>query len=132
MSNSTNVKNSGDIALQVTNIQEAVNFFKKILGKKVTKLGNDFYKVYTSDFSLYLVEGNEFNVIFEFLTDDIDKYKELSLKNECKILKWDDVDHWVKHSSGFSFHIGNTDSLWIENYVKIALNEMTGENGRKD
>jgi hypothetical protein len=119
------VKNSGDIALQVTNLQEAVGFFTNVLGKQVTKLGNEFYKVYTNEFNLYLVEGKEFNVIFEFLTDNVNEYKKISLNNDCKVLKWDDVDHWVKHSSGFSFHIGNTNSLWIEEYVKDALDEIS-------
>jgi hypothetical protein len=119
------VKNSGDIALQVTNIQQAITFFKEILGKEVTKLGEEFYKVYTNEFNLYLIEGKEFNVIFEFLTENIDEYKELSLKNGCKVLKWDDVDHWVKHDSGFAFQIGNLDSLWIEEYTKKALNEIS-------
>lgn len=118
-------KNSGDIALQVTNIQEAVSFFKDILGKEVTKLGEEFYKVYTNEFNLYLVEGDEFNVIFEFLTENVNEYKELSLKNGCKILKWDSIDHWVKHNSGFSFHIGNINTPWIEEYVKDALNEIS-------
>ncbi len=119
------VKNSSDIALQVTNIKQAVTFFKDILGKKVVQLNEDFFKVYTNDFTLYLVEGEEFNVIFEFLTDDVSNYKDKSLKNGCKVLKWNENDHWVKHESGFAFHIGKTNSLWIEEYVKSAMDEIS-------
>ncbi|MFW9854153.1 MAG: VOC family protein [Candidatus Thorarchaeota archaeon] len=94
-----------DIALQVSDLESLIDFFRNILRQEVTKQKQDTYKVKTKGYNLYLTSGSEFSIIMEVLVDDIEKTKEECLDSGCKVVRWGDGDYWLKHPLGFTFNL---------------------------
>ena len=99
-----NFKNGPDIAFSVKDLDKAVSFFKDICDLEAIRK-DDYYEVKTKDYNLFLIQGEEFNTVLEFFVDNLDVAKQMCLAIGCKILRWNERDHWLQHPEGFAFHL---------------------------
>jgi hypothetical protein len=100
-----------DVLLEMPNIDVFINFFKDVLGLKVTKFEeSELYEIKTDKVNFYLKKNSQYNVVFDFLVSDREKAKEICLNNNCIIHNWDDSGYHIKHQSGFTFNIGEIKS----------------------
>ena len=99
-------KNGPEIALAVKEIDEVANFFQDIFGIEAKKGGDDYYKIETEHYKLFPVKSEiEFTMVLELFVENVEEAQKYCIDAGCKIIRWNERDHWLQHPSGFSFHL---------------------------
>ena len=78
----------GNVAMHVTDLEKAENFYGRILGFKLLKKTNERLVYDTGKITLYIVKDDRIIPFIPALeVDDYDKAKQYLVKNGCRISK---------------------------------------------
>ncbi|MCD8510179.1 MAG: VOC family protein [Bacillus sp. (in: Bacteria)] len=99
---------TNNIAVQVKNYEDALAFYKNVLGFSLVEKNDDEAKLSINGVNFYIENAPEgtMNTFFEFAVDDVEGVKSLLLNEGCIITKeYSSKSFMVKDPYGLNFHI---------------------------
>ncbi|WP_349410113.1 DUF899 family protein [Pseudalkalibacillus sp. SCS-8] len=97
---------TNNVAVQVNDYSEAVDFYKNVIGMKVEKTYDSETKMSMNGTNLFIEKSKGNDVFFEFSTDDFENMKSRLLENGCKITEeHSSTSIMVKDPYGLNFHL---------------------------
>ncbi|MFD2044279.1 DUF899 family protein [Ornithinibacillus salinisoli] len=97
---------TNNIAVQVTNYPEAIDFYTNVLGMEIEEVFKKETKLRIGGQHFYIENNETGNTFFEFAVTDFQKTKELLLDNGCEITReYNDESIMVSDPYGLQFHL---------------------------
>lgn len=91
------------LCLQLPDVDQAVEFYQKVLGLKVVQKEGDTVELDAEPFRLFIDKGQPLGPIMEFLVLNVEAAKDELLKAGCKIVRWEGKDGCCYMSDPFGF-----------------------------
>ena len=107
-------KMSTNVAIRTQDFSKAVNFYKNVIGFKVRSENQEEADIDANPLTLFVIKDKEISgLVMELFVDDLDKAKEILVKNGCKILRWrgKGQDCYVEDPFGVKFLISGKSSI---------------------
>jgi len=103
-----NLKSSRDIIIRTKKWQEAIQFYKSVLGLPVTKEYPAIVGFETGSFCLFVEKGDDHGPVFEFLVQDVQAMKKKLVAAGCVVIEEDpSVPRcYIRDPYGMVFNVG--------------------------
>ena len=98
---------SKNINLKTPNLEEAVQFYREVLGLRIAEMGKDWARFDTGEISLFITEGRTLGPITEFIVADLHKARNELLERGCTVVKWEGKGKpcYMRDPFGFVFNL---------------------------
>jgi predicted dithiol-disulfide oxidoreductase (DUF899 family)/predicted enzyme related to lactoylglutathione lyase len=101
---------TNNVAVGVTNYQEAIKFYQTIFGMKVEKTFENETLLSMSGTNFFIEKGESNPVFFEFAVEEVESAKRILLENGCKITKeYNEKSLMITDPFGMRFHLFESD-----------------------
>jgi predicted enzyme related to lactoylglutathione lyase len=104
----TNFASSREVIIRTDVWDEAIDFYKSVLGLPVTYRSDSMLGFETGAFCLYVERGSKHGPVFEFLVPDVNAAKTRLMDAGCKVVE-EDVSLprcYIRDPYGVVFNIG--------------------------
>lgn len=103
----TAFKFSPNLALQLQQRDQAVEFYQKVMGLEMAGQENDSIALRAEQFTIWFDKGEFLGPIFEFLVPNLEEAKERLLAEECQVLRWEGKGKpcYLRDPFGFVFNL---------------------------
>ena len=97
---------TNNIAIGVTDYENAIQFYQTILGMKVEQTFENETKLSMSGTNFYIEKSSNNSVFFEFAVENFESIKQTLLENGCKVTKeYNEQSVMIADPFGFKFHL---------------------------
>jgi catechol 2,3-dioxygenase-like lactoylglutathione lyase family enzyme len=98
---------SKNINLKTPNLEEAVQFYREVLGLRIAEMGKDWARFDTGDITLFITEGRTLGPVTEFIVADLHKARKELLEKGCTVVTWEGKGKpcYMRDPFGFVFNL---------------------------
>lgn len=103
----TGFKFSPNVALQLPQRDQAVEFYQKVIGLEVAGREENSVALRSGQFRLWFDQGEFMGPIMEFLVPDLEEAKEVLLATGCQVVRWEGKGKpcYMRDPFGFVFNL---------------------------